>query len=84
MIYMQETDYKWFVENYNDLFKKYGHSYLAIKNKEVIGEYDNFSTAVHETTKTHELGTFIVQHCNGSTSAYTVHIASMNFSSAIT
>ena len=27
----QEADYKWFLEHYEQLFKEYGTSYLAIK-----------------------------------------------------
>ena len=69
-------DFNWFVENYGQLFKEYGHKFLAIKNKKVIGVYDNVKTAIEKTKETEELGTFIVQECNGTTDAYTNYVAS--------
>ena len=76
---MQEKDFEWFLENYINLFEDYGNSFLAIKNEQVLGAYSSFHEAVEATQKTEELGTFIIQECNGNESAYTVQIASMNF-----
>jgi len=76
---MQDKDFKWFLENYTDLYDKYGRSFLAIKNENVLGAYTSFSEAVETTVQTEELGTFIIQECNGNESAYTVQIASMHF-----
>ena len=76
---MQERDFNWFLLNYNEFFKKYGHSFLVIKNESVLGSYNSFKEAVDTTSLTEELGSFIVQECNGDESAYTVHISSMNF-----
>ena len=76
---MQEKDYKWFIENYKLLFEKYGCVYLAIKNEKVIGIYHSYGEGVKTTQETEELGTFIVQLCNGSEAAYTNYISSMNF-----
>ena len=75
----QDKDYQWFQEHYNDLFSKYGNSFLAIKGEEVIGVYQSFAEGVCATQKTEELGSFIVQQCNGNESGYTNYIASMNF-----
>lgn len=76
---MQESDFLWFVENMKDLFMKYGHSFLAIKNKKVLGSYSSYAEGVHETEKTEQIGTFIIQKCGQDESAYTVNISSMNF-----
>lgn len=76
---MLENDYKWFLRNYDELYNKYGHTFLAIKDERVIGSYDSFAHAVRDTARENDLGTFIVQECNGSKSAYTNYIASMNF-----
>ena len=76
---MQDEDFEWFIANYNDLFKEYGVSYLAIKNKAVLGVYDSYGDGVIETQKTEEPGTFIVQYCNGDESGYTATIASIYF-----
>ncbi len=72
-------DFKWFKENYADFQKKYGNAFLAIKNKKIIGVYLTYAEGVHETMKTEELGTFIVQECNQTCDAYNCCIASMNF-----
>ena len=77
MANIQDEDYKWFLENYNDLFDKYGEKYLSIKNKEILGVYNSFREAIDETDKTQEPGSYIVQFCNGKESAYTNYIASM-------
>lgn len=76
---MQNTDFNWFVENHNELFAKYGPSFLAIKNKTILGTYDTYALAVKETSLKEELGTFIVQECGADESAYTCYIASMNY-----
>lgn len=78
-ITMQMDDFQWFIDNYQSLFSQFGNSYLAIKDKKVIGTYDSFAEAVKKTAESHPLGSFIVQQCNGSASAYTTYIASMNF-----
>ena len=79
MTYMQqqEADYKWFLEHYEQLFKEYGTSYLAIKEGKVLGVYTSYAEALHETEKNEPIGSFIVQYCNGNESGYTNYIASM-------
>lgn len=73
---MREDDFKWFIDNYNELYQQYGHSYLAIKNKTVLGSYKTVVDAVNETSESEEPGTFIVQECNGKESGYTNYISS--------
>ena len=76
---IQLDDYRWFINNYDKMFKQYGHKFLVIKNKKVLGSYDSYADGVYNTVPTEELGTFIVQECNGNASAYTANIASLNF-----
>ena len=64
-------DFNWFVSNYDDLFNIYGHKFLAIKDKRVLGVFDNMTDGITETSKTEVLGSFIVQECSGDSSAYT-------------
>lgn len=73
---MQADDFNWFVENYDELFKKYGKCYLAIKDKKVLGAYDSPRAAISETSKEYPLGSFIVQLCNGDESGYTNYVIS--------
>ena len=76
---MQDKDFNWFLSHYDEFFKKYGHSFLVIKNESILGSYKSFKEAVDAAKSTEEIGSFIVQECNGDDSAYTVQIASMNF-----
>lgn len=68
------ADFKWFIDNYQALFEQYGHAFLAIKDQRVIGAYNSFKDALENTHE--ELGTFIVQECNGDESAYTNYVVS--------
>ena len=70
----QEKDFRWFVDNYDNIYKQYGKCFVAIKNKQIIGVYRTYADGVHETAKTQKMGTFIVQFCNGDKSGYTAHI----------
>jgi hypothetical protein len=71
---MQRSDFNWFLNNYSELYKKYGHKFLVIKNKEILGAYTSVREALDNTNE--EMGTFIIQECNGTASAYTNYIAS--------
>lgn len=70
-------DFKWFTENLDVLYGKYGDSYIAIKNKTVLGSYETLIDGVNETKKTEELGTFIVQKCGNSSECYTTKVTSV-------
>ena len=74
---MQDQDYEWFLDHFEELFQKYGHKFLAIKNKAVIGVYDSYGQGVRETEKVEPLGTFIVQECSGNKSAHFGQISSI-------
>lgn len=76
---MRLDDYNWFVDHYDELYQKYGPSFLAIKDRHVFGVYPSFGEGVRAASKIEKPGTFILQECNGSEDAYVVRIASMNF-----
>ena len=79
IIYTDEdrsSDFDCFVDNYDDLYKKYGHKYIVIKNKQVLGVYDTVVEAIDITTQKYPLGSFIVQECDGTEDAYTAYISS--------
>lgn len=56
----QNKDFLQFVENNVKLYKKYGKKHLAIKDKKVIGVYDDYGEGVRQTNLKEKLGTFIV------------------------
>ena len=72
----RRNDFQWFLDNYDNLYNKHGHKFFVIQNKQIIGVFDNKNVAIDITSKTHEIGTFIVQECNGDESAYMCYITS--------
>lgn len=72
----QKNDFSWFLRNYNNLYQRYGHSFLVIKDNHILGSYTNTTEALRETLKSEEIGTFIIQECNGDESGYTNYISS--------
>jgi hypothetical protein len=66
----RKIDFDYFTKNYQELFKKYGHKFLAIKDKEVLGAYDSVSETIEKLSQTHSVGTYIIQECTGDDSAY--------------
>ena len=56
-------DFDYFLENMEDFYRQYGHKFIALKNKNILGAYDNFMNAYESTLKTEEIGTFIIQEC---------------------
>ena len=76
---MLTSDFQWFLANYKELYSKYGESYIAIKDKKVLGKYNSYAEGVRETQKTEQLGTFIDQNCGKDESAYTNYISSTCF-----
>lgn len=59
-----KTDYEYFVKNKDKFLSEYPDKFIVIKNKQVIGAYEDQVEAFTETTKEHKPGTFIVQRCS--------------------
>jgi len=59
-----QEDYKYFVKNKEQFLNEFPDKFIVIKNKQVIGVYDDQVEAFTETSKEHEQGSFIVQQCN--------------------
>jgi hypothetical protein len=66
-----KPEFDYYLTHQAELVSKYNGKFVVIKNRAVIGVYDDRSTAVHETAKTHELGTFLVQEVKPGPDAYT-------------
>lgn len=50
-IYSLKDDYQYFIENRNKLCEQNSGKFLVIKNREVIGSYDDKVTAYLETSR---------------------------------
>ena len=66
-----ESEFRYYLERQDELVERYCGKAVVIKNRSIIGVFDSEAEAVHETAKTHELGTFLVQRCEPGADAYT-------------
>lgn len=66
----RKTDFNFFIENYQEFYQKYGHKFLAIKNKNILGAYNSVLDAINSLTPKYETGSYIIQECTGDDSAY--------------
>jgi hypothetical protein len=65
-----KEEFKYYINNQDELVKKYNGKFIVIKNKSVIGTYDSEKEALEKTSATEELGTFIVQKCEPGRESY--------------
>ena len=66
----RKVDFDFFVKNYDDLYKEYGHKFLAIKDKKVLGAYESVPEAIELLSDMYKVGTYSIQECSGDDSAY--------------
>lgn len=66
-----EAEFRFYLAHQRELVKRHAGKVVVIKNDSVIGVFDSEAEAVHETSKRHELGTFLVQLCEPGEQAYT-------------
>lgn len=66
-----EKEFQFYLDNQDELVKKYNGKFIVIKNLEVIGEYDAEIDAIEDMKEKHELGTFIIQKCESGDTSYT-------------
>lgn len=70
------ADFNYFIDHYDELYKKYGHKFIVLRNREILGAYDSTMDAINATADTYPVGSYIVQECNGDESGYTNYISS--------
>lgn len=66
-----EKAFQYYLDHQKKLVKKYNGKFIVIKDGDVLGSYDDELKAVEETSKDHEIGTFLVQFVSPGDSAYT-------------
>jgi len=71
MLELLKREFEYYIAHQDELVKQYNGKYIVIKNQQVIGVYDSQLKAIEETTKVHELGTFLVQKCEPGKESYT-------------
>lgn len=66
-----EKEFQFYLDHQDEMVAQYDGKFIVIKGGEVLGAYDDELTAVTETQKSHEIGTFLVQQVSKGTAAYT-------------
>ncbi len=64
-------EFHYFIDHQDELVKEYNGKIVAIKGNEVLGGFDTYVEAIEEITKTHPLGTFLLQYCEPGPDCYT-------------
>lgn len=65
-----QREFEFYISHQDELVEKYDGKVIAIKDGDVLGVYDDELTAVTETKKSHELGTFLVQRVSKGDTEY--------------
>jgi len=66
-----EREFQYYIDNQKQLVEKYDGKFVVIKGQTVLGAYDSELQAFEETTKDHELGTFLVHKCEPGDESFT-------------
>lgn len=70
----RKKDFEYFVKNYKKLYDEYGHTFIAIKNKQILGSYNSVLEAIANLEGSYDVGTYIIQECAEDESAYRTSI----------
>ena len=65
-----QKEFDYYLQNQDGLVSQYKGKFIVIKNCQIIGSYNSEIEAITETTKQHELGTFLVQKCETGTDSF--------------
>ena len=64
-------EFQYYLDHQDEIVKQYDGQFVVIKNSQVIGTYNDELTAVTETQKSEELGTFLIQKVSRGSGDYT-------------
>lgn len=65
-----EKEFEYYKKNQKELVDKFTGKFIVIKDLQVLGAYDSVKEALDETTKHHEMGTFLIQKCEPGDNSY--------------
>jgi hypothetical protein len=68
---MLEKEFHYYLDNQEELVKKYDGRFLVIVGEEIVGDYDTYDAAFFQSLKKYEAGTFLIQECTKGDEAYT-------------
>ncbi len=68
----KEKDFNYFKKINDSFYSKNGHSFLAIKNEEIIDSGKTVNELMEKMNKkSYPVGSYIIQECTGDESSYT-------------
>ena len=65
-----QSNFQYYLDHQDDMVEQYDGRVIVLKDHQVIGVYDDELTAISETSKVHQLGTFLVQLVSKGNLAY--------------
>ena len=68
---MLDKEFQYYLDNQDELVKKYNGRFIVIVGEEVVGNYESYEQGLFESMKQHKLGTFLIQECTEGEEAYT-------------
>jgi hypothetical protein len=66
-----EEEFQYYLVHQDEIVAKHNGKFVVIKGGNLVGVFADELTAVSETAKTHELGSFLVQKVEPGPGAYT-------------
>jgi hypothetical protein len=66
-----EPEFAYYRDHQAELVAKYQGQFVVIKDGVVLGAYPSYEAAYTETSKDHELGTFLIQEVQPGDAGYT-------------
>ncbi len=72
---MFDQEIKYFIDNQERLVQQYGGKVIVIEGSNIIGVFDNSSSAYEDVERKGLLGKVMIQKCVAGKDAYTVSIA---------
>jgi hypothetical protein len=64
-------EFEFYLANQDKIVSEHNNKYVVIKDRRIIGVFDDELTAINQTKANHELGTFLVQKVEPGNKAYT-------------
>jgi len=70
---MLDDEFRYYLENQNDIVESYNGKVVVIKDDKVVDAYDSKEQAYFESIKKYKLGTFLIMRCSPGNEAYTIN-----------
>ena len=68
---MLKKEFQYYLDNQNELIKKYDGRFLVIIDNKVVADYESYEQALLESQELYEIGTFLIQKCSKNEEPYT-------------